>query len=167
VGEYESLKRGNSHSTTAFMAMQFSNKKLQEFYEKHIKEAVSKTGYKIEKVDENPEKDENINIDIMLKIRSSKFVIVDLSDSNNGAYWEAGYAKGLGKKVIYIFDKSKWNEKDEECEKCKKNLTNKPHFDVDRNRFLFWDATDPDNFCDKLKNTIRYLFPKAKQKDEL
>jgi nucleoside 2-deoxyribosyltransferase len=163
-GEYERLKRGNLDSKTAFMAMQFSNEKLQKFYESYIRKAVLETGYTIEKVDENPEKDENINTDIKLKIRDSKFVIVDLSDSNNGAYWEAGYAEGLGKKVIYIFYKLEWNkvgtDEDKKCKECGKNLINKPHFDVDRNRILHWDDTDlADKFCDKLKSTIRYYFP--------
>jgi nucleoside 2-deoxyribosyltransferase len=167
--KYEKLKKNNSDSTTAFMAMAFSNNKLQNFYEKNIKKAVSETGYAIEKVNENPEKDENINVDIMLKIRSSKFVIVDLSDANNGAYWEAGYAKGLGKKVIYIFDKSVWdkqkNQENKKCVECGKECLPKPHFDVNRNRILHWDEGNPDKFCKELKNTIRFAFLEAKQTD--
>jgi len=163
--KYEEIKDGIPDSKTVFMAMAFCNKTLQKFYKTHIKKAVKATGYTLEKVDENPQKDEFINIDIMLKIRSSKFIIADLSDANNGAYWEAGYAKGLNKKVIYIFDSSKWNKKDKKCEKCGKQLNPRPHFDVNHNRIICWDNNNPKEFVEKLKKTIRYLFPESKQKD--
>ena len=47
-------------------------------------------------------------------IRDAKFVIADLTHDNNGAYWEAGYAEGLGKPVIYICEKetSPWRWRD-------------------------------------------------------
>ena len=35
-------------------------------------------------------------------VRDAAFVISDLTHDNSGAYWEAGYAEGLGKPVIYI-----------------------------------------------------------------
>ena len=35
----------------------------------------------------------------------------NLSDDNNGAYWEAGYAEGLGIPVIYICEESKFDNK--------------------------------------------------------
>ena len=33
------------------------------------------------------------------EIRACRFLIADLSDDNAGAYWEAGFAEGLGKPV--------------------------------------------------------------------
>ena len=42
------------------------------------------------------------------QIRDAAFVIVDLTHDNPGAYWEAGYAEGLGKPVIYICEKGKF-----------------------------------------------------------
>ena len=42
------------------------------------------------------------------QIRDAAFVIVDLTHDNPGAYWEAGYAEGLGKPVIYICEKEKF-----------------------------------------------------------
>ena len=38
--------------------------------------------------------------------KNSKFVIAELSHHNNGAYYEAGYALGLGKEVIHICSES-------------------------------------------------------------
>ena len=54
-----------------------------------------------------------------VKIRDAKFVIADLTHDNNGAYWEAGYAEGLGKPVVYICEKTKFEDKN-----------NGTHFDV-------------------------------------
>src|SRR3546814_6925901 len=44
------------------------------------------------------------------QIRDAAFVIVDLTHDNSGAYWEAGYAEGLGKPVIYICEKAKFDK---------------------------------------------------------
>jgi uncharacterized protein YjbI with pentapeptide repeats len=235
--KYEELKKVKNNSKTAFMAMQFNNEKLQTFYENHIKKAVREEGFFIEKVDENFEKDDNINVDIMLKIRNSRFMICDLSDGNCGAYWEAGYAKGLGKKVIYIYNESQWKKleqasaedkkleqasaedkkleqasvedkkleqasaenkkleqasvedkkleqasaedkkleqasaenkkleqasaEDKKLEQAsaedEKNQIHKPHFDVDRFRFLFWNEKNPEQFEKQLKDKIQLL----------
>ena len=45
---------------------------------------------------------------MVTSIRDAKFVIVDLTHDNHGAYWEAGYAEGLGKPVIYVCKKDKF-----------------------------------------------------------
>lgn len=43
-----------------------------------------------------------ITPELLKYIRDSKFVVVDLSHQNNGAYFEEGYAMGLGKPVIQL-----------------------------------------------------------------
>ena len=43
-----------------------------------------------------------------MRIKEARFVIADLTHDNNGAYWEAGYAEGLGKPVIYICEAEKF-----------------------------------------------------------
>ena len=51
-----------------------------------------------------------IDNQLRAQIRQSKFILADLTQGNNGAYWEAGYAEGLGKPVIYLCKKSYWEE---------------------------------------------------------
>jgi nucleoside 2-deoxyribosyltransferase len=52
-------------------------------------------------------------------------VAADLSDDNAGAYWEAGFAEGLGKPVIYI---------------CREGVNT--HFDTDHRRTVRWSTGD-------------------------
>ena len=76
------------------------------------------------------------------QIRDSAFVIADLTDDNLGAYWEAGYAEGLGKPVIYICEKAKFDE-------------DSTHFDTNHCTTVFWSKDDPDQFCRELIATLR------------
>ena len=46
-----------------------------------------------------------------MQIRDAAFVIADLTHGNNGAYWEAGYAEGLGKPVVYICEQAVFDAK--------------------------------------------------------
>lgn len=47
----------------------------------------------------------NIQARLEVEIRKARFVVAELSHHNNGAYWEAGFARGLGKPVIYMYNK--------------------------------------------------------------
>ena len=77
-----------------------------------------------------------------IQIRDAKFVIADLTHDNNGAYWEAGYAEGLGKPVIYICEKKKFDEK-------------KTHFDTNHCTTVPWSRNDDEGFRQKLVATLR------------
>ena len=145
--KYFELKRSNKESRTAFMAMQFGNPTLDKIFKEIIKDAVTKTGFEIRKLDEE-RRAGLIDDKLRVEIRRSKFVIADLSDDNNGAYWEAGYAEGLGIPVIYICEEDKFKHK-------------KTHFDTNHHLTLQW-KDDPDLlklFADELKATIRATFP--------
>ena len=85
------------------------------------------------------------------QIRDAAFVIVDLTHDNSGAYWEAGYAEGLGKPVIYI------------CEKTKFKAV-KTHFDTNHCTTVIWSEGADDGFTQELIATLRRslnLFPEA------
>ena len=77
-----------------------------------------------------------------IQIRDSAFVIADLTHDNYGAYWEAGYAEGLGKPVIYICEKTKFDEK-------------KTHFDTNHCTTILWSEDDPEGFGKELIATLR------------
>lgn len=54
---------------------------------------------------------EYITEKIMVGIKNCKFMVADFSNPNNaGVYFEAGYARGLGKHVIHVVPKNKLKE---------------------------------------------------------
>ena len=53
-------------------------------------------------------------------------MIADLTHDNNGAYWEARFAEGLGRPVIYTCRKQKWD-------------ATKSHFDTSHLNTIIWD----------------------------
>lgn len=82
---YYELQRSNKESRLAFMAMKFGNETLAIIFNSVIKEAVSKTGFEIRRLDEE-RRAGLIDDKLRVEIRRSKFLIADLKDDNNGAY---------------------------------------------------------------------------------
>lgn len=69
-----------------------------------IRQGIMPVGYVAIFIDE-VEHNDFITPELLKYIRDSKFVVVDLSHQNNGAYFEEGYAMGLGKPVIQLCKK--------------------------------------------------------------
>lgn len=65
-----------------------------------IKRACKSLGYDADTVTQHHT--ENITDRIMAEIRRSRFVITELTYHNRGAYYEAGYARGLGLTVFHV-----------------------------------------------------------------
>ena len=84
---------------------------------------------------------------LRVEIQSSRFLIADLSHRNAGAYWEAGYAEGLGKPVIFTCSEAKFAEAS--------------HFDTNHHFHVLWDETNPEAATKKLKASIRATIPEA------
>lgn len=141
---YQELLKGHTDSRYAFMAMPFGFSRLNEYFEKFYIPAVASTGFKLERVDSNPGAG-SITNRMLVEIRRSKFLLCELTHNNNGAYWEAGYAEGLGKPVIYL------------CEKDPD--THKLHFDIRNNLTVFWTEDSLPEAMEDLKAAIRATFP--------
>jgi len=47
---------------------------------------------------------------MITEIKTSRFLIANLTHNNNGDYWEAGYAKWLGKEVIHLCNQNRLDE---------------------------------------------------------
>jgi len=77
-----------------------------------------------------------------------RFLIADLTHRNPGAYWEAGFAEGLGKPVIYTCRKDIFDDK-----------TKGTHFDTNHHLTVAWEAANLDAAMSKLKDTIRATLP--------
>ena len=142
---FQEIERGAIHSKTAFMAMPFRIDLLNEMVKDIFKPAVEETGFKLKRVDEEPRAgsiDDRIRVDI----RMSRFLIADLTCGNQGAYWEAGYAEGLGKPVIYTCNKHYFESQG-------------THFDTNHHQTVLWDPAEPARAAEDLKATIRATLP--------
>jgi hypothetical protein len=142
---YDQLNRGAIVSRKAFMAMQFGDEELDAVFENYFKPAVKATGFDLVRLDEKPQAG-LIDDRLRVEIRTSRFLIADLTHENRGAYWEAGFAEGLGKPVIYTCEKSKFR-------------THKTHFDTNHHETVVWEKEKLEEAADKLKVTIRATLP--------
>ena len=106
-------------------------KKLREA----IKHGIQDAGYNPVLIDE-VEHNELITPELLSYIKNSKFVVVDLTHQNNGAYFEEGYAMGLGKTVIQL---------------CKSGT--QLHFDIAQKNTIIWDCEE--DIPLRLKNRIK------------
>jgi nucleoside 2-deoxyribosyltransferase len=151
---YYELQQINKDSRLAFMAMKYGDEQLNRIFNEIIKDAVSKTGFDIRKLDEEKSAG-SIDDKLRVEIRKSKFVIADLTHDNNGAYWEAGYAEGLSMPVIYICEEEKFK-------------TSKSHFDTNHHLTVPWkdDEAGLTKFADELKATIRATLPTEAQQED-
>lgn len=149
---WEELRRGAPSGTKAFMAMQYGDATLTRIVDEHLRPAVAETGFRLTRLDDEP-KAGPIDNRLRVEIQSARFLIADLTHGNKGAYWEAGYAEGLGKPVIYTCEESIWKEK-------------KTHFDTNHSQTVVWNVGDLKTAIDQLKATIRVSIPEAKREDD-
>jgi hypothetical protein len=150
--EYEKLKRINSESRTAFIAMKFGDELLDRVVQTCFKPAVTLAGFELRKLtDEQPAG--LIDDQIRAALISARFVIADLTRGSHGAYWEAGFAEGLGLPVIYTCEKMVWQEK-------------QTHFDTNHLMTIVWEESALPTAGNLLVATIRAtLRGDAKQAD--
>jgi len=142
---YEQLNRGAVVSRKAFMAMEYGDQELDAVFENYFKPAVKAAGFDLVRLDEKPQAG-LIDDRLRVEIRTSRFLIADLTHENRGAYWEAGFAEGLGKPVIYTCEKSKFG-------------THKTHFDTNHHETVVWEKDRINEAAEKLKVTIRATLP--------
>lgn len=139
---YEAERRGEVSVNRGFLAMKFGIPSHDKFADLVIKPTV-RDGIGFDLVDLRDVSRAGIINNIMrTQIRDSAFVIADLTHDNHGAYWEAGYAEGLGKPVIYICERTKFD-------------TAKTHFDTNHCTTVLWSETDDELFGKELVATLR------------
>ncbi|MBW7865882.1 MAG: hypothetical protein H3C30_15885 [Candidatus Hydrogenedentes bacterium] len=142
---YQDLQHGTRISKTAFMAMQFGDDKLDRMVQEAFRPAVTETGFTLKRVDDEPRAG-LIDDRIRVEIRLCRFLIADLTHQNRGAYWEAGFAEGLGKPVIYTCDKQHFEGQG-------------THFDTNHHQTVLWNPDNPEEAAKMLKATIRATLP--------
>jgi hypothetical protein len=158
--KYEELKRLVKDSRKAFVAMEFPKEGGKENYffqetllDKFLIPAVKKTGYDLANALRSDPMAGNLHARLEVEIRSSRFVVAELSHHNNGAYWEAGFARALDKPVIYMYNKAIGG-------------SDRPHFDVGSDHYIAWEQDKPEKAAHALKAVIRAtLFDEAVLED--
>lgn len=139
---YEKERAGKFSGRYGFLALKCGDQTLDPFVRDVLKPAVLEAlNYEVRDMRDVGRAGLIDNI-MREQIRDSAFVVADLTHDNYGAYWEAGYAEGLGKPVIYI------------CEKTKFEAA-KTHFDTNHSTTVPWTTTDPDGFKRELIATLR------------
>ena len=110
-----------------FVAMWF-DPGMDEAYRQGIEPAIREAGYKALRIDQKLHNNK-IDDEIIAEIRRSKFLVADFTQGDDGArggvYYEAGFAHGLGLKVIFT---------------CRKDAIDKVHFDTNHYNHVVWDT---------------------------
>jgi hypothetical protein len=140
--EYDALQKGLRPGRFGFLAMKFNDPVLEKFCEDVVRPIVKEAlGYDVIDLREVSRAGVIDNI-LREQIRDSAFLLADLTHDNSGAYWEAGYAEGLGKPVIYLCEREKFEEA-------------QTHFDTNHCTTIIWSAENGDAAGNELVATIR------------
>lgn len=143
------LQKNHSTNKNVFVSMAFNENTIDT--REAIRQGIINAGYSPEFVDEIIH-NHQIVPEMFRLIGESEFLIMDISDPNYGAYYEAGYALGLGKEVIITCKREIFTKeyKTEEEQKYEKYL--KPHFDVLQKQILVWE-----NYADLTKQLTEWI----------
>lgn len=130
------LAEAGSQSDRCFIAMSFSRDLADT--RAAIKEAVSDAGFQPILIDEiHIDSDVTINDALIAEIKKCKFLIADFTQHKHGVYFEAGFALGLKRPVIYL---------------CHKSDFDNTHFDTNHYPHIIYESLD--ELKEKLKTKI-------------
>ena len=128
------------------MAMKFNQPEVTRIYQDAFKPAAQRAGFLLKSMLETQAAG-LIDDRMRVLLRRARFVVADLThDENYGAYWESGFAEGLGKPVIYTCEANHWEAR-------------KSHFDTNHLTTVIWETSSPSAAEQKLLDTIRATLP--------
>lgn len=130
----DELQVNSSNNKNVFVSMAF-NENTKDIRET-LRKAIIESGYSPEFIDEIIH-NKQIVPEMFRLIRECNFLILEISEPNYGAYYEAGYALGLGKEVIICCKKDIFTK-----DFGKDEMHLKPHFDVVQKQILLWEDLD-------------------------
>ena len=131
-----------------FIAMAFKLE-LKPVSDCGISPGIENAGYKPLRID-SKEHNNRIDDEIVAEIRKSKFVVADLTGKNAGAYFEAGFAMGLGKPVIWT------------CQQADIDKKGGIHFDTRQYSIVPWKIGKLDDFAKRLTQRIEATIGRGK-----
>ena len=147
---FEVLDNNSFDSTSVFVAMWF-DAKTDLAFEAGIGPAIKKCGLEAIRIDKKDHANK-ICDEIISEIRRARFVVADftcgltndekdpIAIARGGVYYEAGFAQGLGKTVIWT---------------CKAEQIKHVHFDTRQYAHILWD--NPADLATKLESRIKAL----------
>ena len=130
--------KSRKDSRKVFIAMCF-DKSMDPAFDA-IRDAIKKTEYEPIRID-RVEHIDKIDDKIIADIKSSKFLVADLTGQNNGVYYEAGFAQGRNIPVIWCVRKDDLKE---------------VHFDIRQFRCIVWE--NEQDLRIRLINCIKAVF---------
>jgi nucleoside 2-deoxyribosyltransferase len=133
----DSLRRGAIESNKAFVAMSF-REELGELFQVGLEPGIRGAGYDAVRID-RIEHNNRIDDEIVARIRQCKFLVADFTIDRGGIYFEAGYATGLGRPVIWT---------------VRHNRLKKVHFDNRQYNFIRWWPDKLPDLASALRNRI-------------
>jgi hypothetical protein len=121
---------------TCFVAMWF-DPSVQRAYDEGFAPGIRAAGYKPFRVDE-ANTNQGISDRILAEIRTSEFVVADFTGQRQSVYYEAGFARGLGREVIWC---------------CHEADVGNLHFDIKHLGHVIWK--EPADLETRLADSIR------------
>ena len=131
------LPRPGGIAGRCFVAMWFADE-MDEAFELGISRAVTDCGFPAPTRIDRKEHNNQITDEIMAAIRDAEFVVADFSGNRGGVYYEAGFARDLGRPVIYC---------------CRESDFDGRHFDTKWINHIRW--SDVADLRRKLANRIK------------
>jgi len=133
----ERLQERQTDSRIGFVAMSF-RPEFNDLYDHGISEGIRHAGYEPLRVDRT-EHNNRIDDEIVASIRRSRFLVADFTVQRGGIYFEAGYALGLGLRVVWLVRSDQLDD---------------VHFDTRQYNFIRWDNGEWAALQRALKNRI-------------
>ena len=127
-----------------FVAMSFDEDLKKPIFDDGIEPAIEiDCKMKAVRIDLVPHND-NIVDKIIAEIRTCQFMVADFTGNKAGVYFEAGFAKGLGREVIWT---------------CREDDFENIHFDIAQFSHIVWK--DPKDLRTRLAYKIKATIPGA------
>ncbi len=128
-GYLDETDRTIPSSAQAFVAMWF-DESMDPVWSKGIEPAIKDAGYKPIRIDQKHHLNK-IDDQIITEIRRSQFLVADFTHGDDGprggVYYEAGFARGLGLRVIFT---------------CHADALDAVHFDTRQYPHILWRSPD-------------------------
>lgn len=133
-----------------FVASAFDHEDVDAIYDLAIRPVLKELKLRPLRLD-RVEHNDNIDDRIFRLIDQSHLCIADLTHARPSVYYEAGYAFGTGKKVIYLARKDHFRAREDD-----KAGNLRVHFDLQMKNIIPW--TEPNEaFRKRLRSRLRYV----------
>ena len=151
----EEQLQARSSNEQVFVAMWFDECLKEEAYKEGFAKGIERAGYKAKRTDDDTLHSDKLDDRVMADIRQSRIVVADFTCEtfirkdgdkqeglpNGNVHYEAGFAHGLGRPVIYT---------------CRDTCKDYLRFDTRQINHIFW--TDADDLARKLQDRLEGQF---------